>query len=136
MSIRNFPESLSQGILLGIILVGRLGVVDCSSRSSALVSLARPSPRQKRPTFVCLLVCLYVCMYVCMCRCACMFGCMYVCMLVCSYNYCDLWEGVGAAPDQQPAQCSSSTGSGTSSATLASAAIYIYIYIYICAYCL
>ena len=43
MSIGNFPESLSQAILVGIILVGRLGVVRLASDAAEQPSDRRPA---------------------------------------------------------------------------------------------
>ena len=37
MSIGTFPERLSQRILVGIILVGRLGVLDCPAKKIELI---------------------------------------------------------------------------------------------------
>ena len=45
MSIGNFPESLSQGILVGILLVGILGVSIVVPPSRGTLRLLRPTPK-------------------------------------------------------------------------------------------
>ena len=79
MSIGDFPEKWSQAMLVGTMLVGRLGVCVCVCINMYMYVCV----------YVCMHACMYVCMYVCMHACmhACMHVCMYVCMYVCIYIY-------------------------------------------------
>ena len=110
MSIGNILENLSQQILVGIILVERVGVLplggiatpsartasSSTSRSGAADALGGPPPGAEaicmhiyiyRCIYIYIYICMYVCMYACMHACmhACMYVCMHVCMHACMY---------------------------------------------------
>ena len=72
MSIEHFPEALSQGILVGIILVGRLGARSARSARPSGPRRASPWAAGTSPLIVCVFLCLcfmflVIILFVCFC---------------------------------------------------------------------
>ena len=90
----DFPESWTQAMLLGMILVGRLAVAPplhaAGREEQGLPEGGVPGPPREGQYIaihIYIYTYIYIYIYICVCICICMYMyiCMYVCMYICMY---------------------------------------------------